>query len=220
MHLAAVYGLKEPASEFQRLAKSITSIFIVVDKRIEKLREIFEARSQDTDARMAQFALGMFQLTSAAHPRYPLKNTIRTFTPKPEFTSTPEDVEPEFREERSKRQAVKFLEHGIIEEEANIPVSPEFSLVNHHTIESAMFSRGNHHDPHAPADLLARPTHTNPKPQAGDSPAHTSTISAHYSRLESLLDSALATLTLIHDHDPIAAPPLLNGHMIAVLQVG
>ncbi|KAJ7607758.1 hypothetical protein FB45DRAFT_1011248 [Roridomyces roridus] len=66
--------------------------------------------------------------------------------------------------------------------------------------------------------LLARPTHTNPKPQAGDSPAHTSTISAHYSRLESLLDSALATLTLIHDHDPIAAPPLLNGHMIAVLQ--
>ncbi|KAJ7622115.1 hypothetical protein FB45DRAFT_121914 [Roridomyces roridus] len=27
-----------------------------------------------------------------------------------------------------KRQAVKFLEHGIIKEEANIPVSPEFSF--------------------------------------------------------------------------------------------
>ncbi|KAJ7863107.1 hypothetical protein B0H14DRAFT_2739309 [Mycena olivaceomarginata] len=47
---------------------------------------------------------------------------------------------------------------------------------------------------------------------------HSDPLSAHYSRLESLLDSALATLTLIHDHTQNPDLPALTGHMTEVLQ--
>ncbi|KAJ7802617.1 hypothetical protein B0H14DRAFT_2891736, partial [Mycena olivaceomarginata] len=50
------------------------------------------------------------------------------------------------------------------------------------------------------------------------STTHPDPLSAHYSRLESLLDSALATLTLIRDHTQSPDLPALTGHMTEVLQ--
>src|ERR1700761_8026234 len=73
-----------------------------------------------------------------------------------------------------------------------------------------MFSRSDHHNPVAPLKVPAPPTaHSTPGwPPPGD---HTT---AHHQRLESLLDSALATLTLILD---IAATPTYTDHPTDVI---
>ncbi|KAJ7858806.1 hypothetical protein B0H14DRAFT_3632501, partial [Mycena olivaceomarginata] len=76
-------------------------------------------------------------------------------------------------------------------------------------------SRSNHHDQTANP---AQPTHLAPLLHAGHSVTHSNPLSAHYSRLESLLDSALATLTLIRDRTQSPDLPALTGHMMEVLQ--
>lgn len=78
-----------------------------------------------------------------------------------------------------------------------------------------MFSRCNHHDQMAPGVSLAptTPLATCQPPRAG-----LDYTSAHHHRLESLLDSALAILTLIRDNAPSAAPPTFSSHMTEVLQ--
>ncbi|KAF8179489.1 hypothetical protein K438DRAFT_1842887, partial [Mycena galopus ATCC 62051] len=76
-----------------------------------------------------------------------------------------------------------------------------------------MFSRSNHHDQNraeAPSTYLA------PRLCAGDFLTRSDPLSVHYSRLETLLDSALATLTLIRDYAPTA--PALTIHSSEVLR--
>ncbi|KAJ7334318.1 hypothetical protein DFH08DRAFT_1020605 [Mycena albidolilacea] len=82
-----------------------------------------------------------------------------------------------------------------------------------------MFSRGNHDDQKALAQVLAPLTYQIPQLSAGvylSSPIDL--LSAHYFHLESLLDSTLATLTLIHDSAPTTALPALTGHTTEVLR--
>ncbi|KAF7346083.1 hypothetical protein MSAN_01834400 [Mycena sanguinolenta] len=82
-----------------------------------------------------------------------------------------------------------------------------------------MFSRSNHHDQTAPsANPAAAPTLLASRPPAWDSPTKPQLLSAHFSRLESLLDSALATLTLIRDHAPNNDQQVLSSHAMEVLQ--
>ncbi|KAJ7790817.1 hypothetical protein B0H14DRAFT_2937897 [Mycena olivaceomarginata] len=79
-----------------------------------------------------------------------------------------------------------------------------------------MFSRSYHHDQMAPGHIPAPPTHfQTPKPADGGWPPSTDRISAHHDRLESLLDSALATMTLILD---IATTPTFSAHTTDVLR--
>jgi hypothetical protein len=80
-----------------------------------------------------------------------------------------------------------------------------------------MFSRYNHHDQTGPAHNPAPSTQLASPSLPGDSLPHSDSLSAHYSCLESLLDSALATLTLIRDSAPTTALPALTGHMTEVL---
>ncbi|KAJ7126586.1 hypothetical protein C8R43DRAFT_1134910 [Mycena crocata] len=82
-----------------------------------------------------------------------------------------------------------------------------------------MISASDHHHQSVPAVLLAPPTtpSTFQPPNAG--PTHSNDLlAAHYHRLESLLDSALATLTIIHC-TAICTGPILNPHMTDVLKV-
>ncbi|KAJ7938846.1 hypothetical protein B0H13DRAFT_2301496 [Mycena leptocephala] len=66
-----------------------------------------------------------------------------------------------------------------------------------------MFSRCDHHDQKAPGGFLApQPSYSAPFPLEAHQEPHPDLLSAHHWRLESLLDSALATLTLIHDIAP------------------
>ncbi|KAJ7892908.1 hypothetical protein B0H14DRAFT_3681401 [Mycena olivaceomarginata] len=79
-----------------------------------------------------------------------------------------------------------------------------------------MFSRSYHHDQMAPGHIPTPPTHfQTPKPADGGWPPSTDRISAHHDRLESLLDSALATMTLILD---IATTPTFSAHTTDVLR--
>ncbi|KAJ7336208.1 hypothetical protein DFH08DRAFT_965103 [Mycena albidolilacea] len=81
-----------------------------------------------------------------------------------------------------------------------------------------MFSRSNHHDQKVPAHGRAPPTLLAPHRPAGDYLQQLDPLSAHYFRLESLLDSALATLTLIRDYAPTTDLPTLTDHMTEVLR--
>jgi hypothetical protein len=63
-----------------------------------------------------------------------------------------------------------------------------------------MFSRCNHHDHAAPLDSLAPPALHSPLHATPMSDTFsTDNLTANHHRLESLLDSALSTLSLIHD---------------------
>ncbi|KAJ7920361.1 hypothetical protein B0H13DRAFT_2319557 [Mycena leptocephala] len=67
-----------------------------------------------------------------------------------------------------------------------------------------MFSRCDHHDQKAPGGFLApQPSYSAPFPLEAHQEPHPDLLSAHHRCLESLLDSALATLTLIHDIAPL-----------------
>ncbi|KAF8182812.1 hypothetical protein K438DRAFT_2020813 [Mycena galopus ATCC 62051] len=71
----------------------------------------------------------------------------------------------------------------------------------------------NHHDQNkvaAPSTYLAPPLYT------GDYTIQSDPLSAHHTRLEALLDSALATLTLIRDYTPIS--PVLTFRSAEVLR--
>ncbi|KAF8126460.1 hypothetical protein K438DRAFT_2146118 [Mycena galopus ATCC 62051] len=81
-----------------------------------------------------------------------------------------------------------------------------------------MFSRSDHHDQKVPTHGLAPLTFLAPQLLAGDLLLHSDTLSVHYLRLESSLDSALAALTIIRDYVHTTTMPALSGHMIAVLQ--
>ncbi|KAJ7791440.1 hypothetical protein B0H14DRAFT_2624995 [Mycena olivaceomarginata] len=71
-------------------------------------------------------------------------------------------------------------------------------------------------DQMAPGHIPTPPTHfQTPKPADGGWPLSTDRISAHHNRLESLLDSALATMTLILD---IATTLTFSGHTTDVLR--
>ncbi|KAJ7936424.1 hypothetical protein B0H13DRAFT_2303825 [Mycena leptocephala] len=82
-----------------------------------------------------------------------------------------------------------------------------------------MFSRSNHHDQEAPANVAHPTPHSTPQPVvAGWLPStdpSTDHLSAHYHRLEFLLDSALAALTLILDN---ATTPTFTDHTTDVLR--
>jgi hypothetical protein len=60
--------------------------------------------------------------------------------------------------------------------------------------------------------------HLSPHSHVGASLLHSDTLMAHHLHLESLMDSALATLTLIWDSAPTNALPALTGHMTEVLR--
>ncbi|KAJ7246670.1 hypothetical protein C8J57DRAFT_1081402, partial [Mycena rebaudengoi] len=62
MRLARIHILN--ASEFRGMSQSIATIFKFVDARVQKLREIFDARSLDIEERMSQFAFGMVCIQS------------------------------------------------------------------------------------------------------------------------------------------------------------
>ncbi|KAJ6478238.1 hypothetical protein C8R45DRAFT_1101628 [Mycena sanguinolenta] len=81
-----------------------------------------------------------------------------------------------------------------------------------------MFSRSNHHDQKVPSASSAAPTLLASQLPAWDSPTKPQTLPAHFSRLESLLDSALATLTLIRDYAPSNDQQVLSSHVTEVLQ--
>jgi hypothetical protein len=83
------------------------------------------------------------------------------------------------------------------------------------TVIAGMFSRCYHHDQMAPDASPAPPTPFTTCQPLGAGLDH---LSAHHHRLESLLDSALATLTLIRDNAPSAAPPTFSSHMTQVLR--
>ncbi|KAJ7908059.1 hypothetical protein B0H13DRAFT_1878968 [Mycena leptocephala] len=79
-----------------------------------------------------------------------------------------------------------------------------------------MFSRPNHYHQDGPAPCLAPPlqltTHCGSS-TAGDH------LLAHHQHLESLLDSALATLALIQNSEPPTAPPVYTPHLLGVLRI-
>ncbi|KAJ6528063.1 hypothetical protein B0H19DRAFT_1195008, partial [Mycena capillaripes] len=82
-----------------------------------------------------------------------------------------------------------------------------------------MFSRSNHHDQTAPAHVLAPPAPSpTPQPTSGGWQPSTDLTSAHHLRLESLLDSALAALTLILDTATPIASPTFTDHTTEVLR--
>ncbi|KAJ7302620.1 hypothetical protein DFH08DRAFT_826506 [Mycena albidolilacea] len=80
-----------------------------------------------------------------------------------------------------------------------------------------MFSRCNHHDQTGPAHNPAPSTQPVSPSLPGDFLPHSVSLSAHYSRLESLLDSAIAMLMFICDSAPATALPALSGHTTEVL---
>ncbi|KAJ7917612.1 hypothetical protein B0H13DRAFT_2441141 [Mycena leptocephala] len=69
----------------------------------------------------------------------------------------------------------------------------------------------------APGGFLAQPSYSAPFPLEKHYETHSDLLSAHRLHLQSLLDSALATLTLIHDIAPPTAP-ILTSHATEVLQ--
>ncbi|KAJ7848523.1 hypothetical protein B0H13DRAFT_2361834 [Mycena leptocephala] len=78
-----------------------------------------------------------------------------------------------------------------------------------------MFSRSNHHDQEAPANVAHPTPHTTPQPVVAGWLPSTDHLSAHYHRLEFLLDSALAALKLILDN---ATTPTFTDHTTDVLR--
>ncbi|KAJ7312289.1 hypothetical protein DFH08DRAFT_822326 [Mycena albidolilacea] len=93
----------------------------------------------------------------------------------------------------------------------------ETSREMHYWQPEDMFSRCNHHDQKGPAHNPVPSTQPASPSLAGEFLPHSDHLSAHYSRLESPLDSALATLTLIRDSSPSTALPAFTGHMTEVL---
>ena len=75
-----------------------------------------------------------------------------------------------------------------------------------------MFLRHNHHDQKAPGDSLEPPTPCSTHTATMGCTPFTDYLTARHRRLESLLDSALATLSLIHDAASPAAPPTFTRH--------
>jgi hypothetical protein len=109
--------------------------------------------------------------------------------------------------------------HGYVGVDKNAEFNINFQKVcscfSHRT---GMFSRGNHHDQISPGAWLAPLTsHSTLQPSEAWMPCDAN-LSAHYFRLETLLDSALATLTLIRDTATLAAPPTLSSHVEDVLR--
>ncbi|KAF7339182.1 hypothetical protein MVEN_01995500 [Mycena venus] len=80
-----------------------------------------------------------------------------------------------------------------------------------------MFSRCNYHDEKAPESNLAPHALSTPSPLV-HCPPSAYLLPTHCLHLESLLDSALATLALIHDTAPATAVSIFTPHMTEVLR--
>ncbi|KAG5731843.1 hypothetical protein E4T56_gene13803 [Termitomyces sp. T112] len=113
--------------EFVTLNESLVSILLAVDQRIESLEAIFKQTHLDVQARLGNFAFGIFQLSYGDIKRIPSDNSFATWTnPEGESSSTLVELEDD----------AKILAGGVPQDIVKYGIQDGYSVTNYYEFDT------------------------------------------------------------------------------------
>ncbi|KAG6867493.1 hypothetical protein C0993_002131, partial [Termitomyces sp. T159_Od127] len=124
MRLACKHVLD--TEEFVTLNESLVSILLAVDQRIESLEAVFKQTHLDVQARLGNFAFGIFQLSYGDIKRIPADNSYATWTnPEGESSSTLVELQDD----------AKIIATGIPQDIVKYGIQDGYSVTNYYEFD-------------------------------------------------------------------------------------
>ncbi|KAJ3506012.1 hypothetical protein NLJ89_g7110 [Agrocybe chaxingu] len=98
--------------ELATLNESLVSVLLLVDDRVQNLEAVFKQTHLDVQARLGNFAFGIFQLSYGDIKRVPIQNSFATWVDEDENT-TKEVITPLLIKAKISRIPLAILKYGI-----------------------------------------------------------------------------------------------------------
>ncbi|KAF9526891.1 hypothetical protein CPB83DRAFT_769552 [Crepidotus variabilis] len=99
--------------ELSTLNESLVSILLLVDDRIQNLEAVFKQTHLDIQARLGNFAFGIFQLSYGDIKRVPIQNSFGTWVDDDENSAGPEPITAEVIHAKYEKIPLSILKYGI-----------------------------------------------------------------------------------------------------------
>ncbi|TFK64971.1 hypothetical protein BDN72DRAFT_846149 [Pluteus cervinus] len=138
--------------EFVALNDSLVSVLMAVDYRVQNLEAVFKQTHLDVQARLGNFAFGMFQLSYGDIRRIPIQNTFGMWTPEDDPTAPPNTSSTASNPPPSPLPSVNSPRSATSPASATIHSSAAQSSLPRNSA-SASLSKG-HQSPNQPQPLL------------------------------------------------------------------